>query len=1351
MKFIRSPKSNLRNDSELHPKSRSSRRAGLLFSILLLIGLSIANLFASGDADPAFDPNVSAVVYSTAIQPDGRIVIGGDFFFVGGVQRNGIARLNANGSLDPAFNPNVNGVVYTAAVLVDGKIVIGGDFTSVGGVTRNGIARLNPDGSVDPAFNPNSNDALFGMAVQPDGKIIVTGQFTFMGGVARNFIARLNPDGTVDLGFNPNADNSVFSAALQPDGKIVIGGDFTGVGGFFRSFIARLNADGTTDPAFNPSANNRVSNAAIQSDGRIVIGGAFTAVGGFIRNFIARLNPDGSADFSYNPDASSFVYSTSLQADGRIVMGGDFLAINGVFRGGVARLNQDGTLDQSLFGASENTIFNTALQGDGGLLVGGFFTNVGGMSRNGFARLLNDIATQSLTVPSSNRVQWLRGGTAPEFGQVSFELSTDGGVNWTLLGPGTRIAGGWERTGLTLPASGLVRARGRVIMGSNNSSSGIVEQLAPFAPATAPPVATTGAANGISGIAATFNGTVDPNGASTNAHFEYGVTTSYGSSVDVAPAPGSGDDPVAVSATIGDLLPNQSYHFRLVAANSAGTGTGNDMTFSTLPIAPTVTTNGAGNLATDRATINGTINPNGSTVTNAVVEYGTTTSYGTSVNVAPSPGGGRNPVAVSAMLTGLVPNQVYHFRVTATNSAGTSSGTDGTFTAGVSAASVITGAPTSVSPTGATITGTVNPNGSATTAAFEYGATTDYGSIAPVVPDPGSGAAAVNVSVVLTGLVPNQTYHYRLTANSNGGLVTGSDATFTTAAVLPSVATDPAMDVTGATATLRGTVNPNGSPTTARFVFRKLGATNQQTTTIENVGNGTNDVALEAMVTDLDASTDYEFRLEATSAAGTKLGEFLSFKTSIATLGPMPDRVFAAISGAEFPIDVLANDSGTGLFITNVIQGEVGPRAVRDGTQSINFTPVDRTRPDTVSEMFSYRVRDVRNDPQFEGEAAVTVQYFTPLRGTYYGNFSAPGGRVFRLRMDLDFAGSGSGRFEWEDEQYPFKVQFDHQGQAQIAKARDGENFVSLRVSLALDPAAMVLTGTFEDEGANPETLAVTLQFLPPNLNNVPDNGTVIAFIDPGETGTGASLTTRGGTAKDDAPEGIGFTRIKIKKGRARFTTKMPDFGTFSVGKQRVQPTDGLVLPRYALGNRKIKRKGSGQVGSINGDAFTGRGQTGTDRIYGALNWLRNRSTGGSQPLIALVEGFRYTRPSLSPVPPGFPTGGTSNARIRLKGGGLQDEIKFDASLNRNTGKAAATESSPVVLGLNMKLNIKSDAGIVSGSFIHPVTGQKVKISAGIGGEPGFSSNLAIKEPRIRGSFFDKSTKRAGRITVTPK
>jgi hypothetical protein len=112
---------------------------------------------------------------------------------------------------------------------------------------------------------------------------------------------------------------------------------------------------------------------------------------------------------------------------------------------------------------------------------------VGGASRNRIARLVNDPATQSLSVPSAGRVQWLRGGASPEAHDVAFDLSTDGGTTWTALGNGTRITGGWERAGLNLPASGLVRARARVTGGQYNGSTGLVEAKIAFSGLTPVP------------------------------------------------------------------------------------------------------------------------------------------------------------------------------------------------------------------------------------------------------------------------------------------------------------------------------------------------------------------------------------------------------------------------------------------------------------------------------------------------------------------------------------------------------------------------------------------------------------------------------------------------------------------------------------------------------------------------------------------------------------------------------------------------------------------------------------------------------------------------------------------------
>jgi len=106
---------------------------------------------------------------------------------------------------------------------------------------------------------------------------------------------------------------------------------------------------------------------------------------------------------------------------------------------------------------------------------------VSGTARNHLARLLNDPATQTISVPDATQVQWLRGGTAPEVEQVTFELSTDGGLTWTALGSGARISGGWAATGLSLPFAGSIRAQGRATGGENNGSSSLIEQVAGYA------------------------------------------------------------------------------------------------------------------------------------------------------------------------------------------------------------------------------------------------------------------------------------------------------------------------------------------------------------------------------------------------------------------------------------------------------------------------------------------------------------------------------------------------------------------------------------------------------------------------------------------------------------------------------------------------------------------------------------------------------------------------------------------------------------------------------------------------------------------------------------------------------
>src|SRR5207248_7494418 len=153
------------------------------------------------------------------------------------------------------------------------------------------------------------------------------------------------------------------------------------------------------------------------------------------------------------------------------------------------------------------------------------------------------------------------------------------------------------------------------------------ESVSAYRIAQPSPAVSTGAATSIAQSSATLHASVDPNGfAVSECKFEYGPTTSYGSSAPCTPAPGSGESPVAVSAAIGGLAANTTYHFRVFAKNAGGEATGSDRTFTTLGPPPTVVTEPASAVAQTSATANGTVNPNGFEVSDCHFEYGPTTA-----------------------------------------------------------------------------------------------------------------------------------------------------------------------------------------------------------------------------------------------------------------------------------------------------------------------------------------------------------------------------------------------------------------------------------------------------------------------------------------------------------------------------------------------------------------------------------------------------------------------------------------------------------------------------------------------------------------------------------------------------
>ncbi len=314
------------------------------------------------------------------------------------------------------------------------------------------------------------------------------------------------------------------------------------------------------------------------------------------------------------------------------------------------------------------------------------------------------------------------------------------------------------------------------------------------------PKATTAAATAITVNGATLNGTVNPNGASTTYHFEYGKTTSYGSKTSArggrgaTPDANAGSDYVDhnVSATVSGLEPNTTYHFRIVSSSGRGNANGADITFVTSSpavTAPTVTTEPATDATNAGATLNGTVNPNG-TATTYQFEYGPTATYGTRTTAGDA-GSDSTVHPVSTAIIGLLPNTTYHFRAIAKNGGGEVTGSDRTFITAAAGAPVghqaaptaTTLGATGVALTAATLNGSVRPNGLVSQYAFQYGTTTAYDGSTPAALVPGAPDFSEHpVSRFVSGLLPGTTYHYRLAAANSLGLTFGRDLTFVTPA-----------------------------------------------------------------------------------------------------------------------------------------------------------------------------------------------------------------------------------------------------------------------------------------------------------------------------------------------------------------------------------------------------------------------------------------------------------------------------------------------------------------------------------------------------------------------------------------
>lgn len=354
---------------------------------------SIDSTFTSGDINIG---NIKAL----ACQSDGKIIVSGDFITYNGTTANCVLRVNADGSIDTDFHagqgflrPGYYPYALSIIVQPDGKLVLGGNFTTYDSAPSSGIVRLNTDGSLDTTFDIGSgfqyNTEIYTLALMPDGKIIAGGNVRYYDDFPVNYITRINTDGSRDATFTNFSKGLDYSfntySAEQADGKILLSGDYGAYNDVAVTTLIRLNIDGSLDSSFSvagsgfstsnttfpPYGNSFPINSIVPlSDGKVLIGGSFTNYNGTTVNKLVRLNSDGSLDSSFINGMvhTNDVSKVMLQPDGKIL-------IWSRMAGSIIRLNPEGSLDSTFQSINfSNNIRSFALQPDGKILVEGNFS-----------------------------------------------------------------------------------------------------------------------------------------------------------------------------------------------------------------------------------------------------------------------------------------------------------------------------------------------------------------------------------------------------------------------------------------------------------------------------------------------------------------------------------------------------------------------------------------------------------------------------------------------------------------------------------------------------------------------------------------------------------------------------------------------------------------------------------------------------------------------------------------------------------------------------------------------------------------------------------------------------------------
>ena len=375
---------------------------GGLYEVGRQTRLGFVALNADASPEAAFDAeSPGGAIFAIGTQPDGRLIVSGQFAKANGQLRGGLLRLNSDGSLDLAWNPSPDGFVRSIAFSTDGSAIVGGSFSAIGGQSVNAIAKLSAvDGAADPVWRPNLGSGyVAAVASDNAGRVYAGGIFNygFSGAPSQRNLVRISDSGAgeVDATWRPDPNERVEELSLDGNGALFVRGRFLTMNGEPRKRIAKLLTTGPTvlDALWKPAPAGWVRQIVADGLGSVfVAGGGFPIAGGGSTASIAKLSASGAgaADPLWKPFDDRLAQRIGIDPEHNSLFAlsstyDDITGINTYY------LTKHSTLGAGDDDPAWNPTINSAVANiqvnAGEVLLGGYFTQVSGQQRYGLAAL----------------------------------------------------------------------------------------------------------------------------------------------------------------------------------------------------------------------------------------------------------------------------------------------------------------------------------------------------------------------------------------------------------------------------------------------------------------------------------------------------------------------------------------------------------------------------------------------------------------------------------------------------------------------------------------------------------------------------------------------------------------------------------------------------------------------------------------------------------------------------------------------------------------------------------------------------------------------------------------------------